>query len=116
MGNDGIEAEPLCLCIHEVVLISIEDLSLDAPVIVDVIRIEEVHAPPFALWGKTAEEKHLGVLGQEGTEWVILHFRGASSDVFYVQIRIFCVQVSHLSCIFVAKVSIFDEKSYLCHL
>ena len=61
-----------------------EDLSLQTPVIIDVIRVKKVNAPPFPLWWETAEEEHLGILGQEGDEWVIFHFCGASFDIFSV--------------------------------
>jgi hypothetical protein len=56
MGNDVIKVEPLCLCIHEVVLVSIEDLSFNSPMVVDEVGVIEIHAPPFPLWRKTAEE------------------------------------------------------------
>ena len=55
-GADVIKVEPLCLCIHEVVLVSIEDLSFNSPMVVDEVGVIEIHAPPFPLWRKTAEE------------------------------------------------------------
>jgi hypothetical protein len=49
--------------------------------VVDEIRVIEVHTPPFPLWRKTTEEKHFGILGQERNERMIFHFVRASSNV-----------------------------------
>ena len=104
MGDDVVEAETFGVGVHEVMLVTEEDLSLDAPVVVDVIRIEEVDAPPFALWREAAEEQHLGILGQEGDEGMIFHLRGAASDVLSVEIGhggcSFFVQIAHDGCSF----------------
>ena len=40
--------------VHEMVLVVKEHLPLYAPVVVDEVGVVEVHAPPFALWRKTA--------------------------------------------------------------
>lgn len=104
MGDDVIEAEAFGVGVHKVILVAEEDLSLDAPVVVDKIGVEEVDAPPFALWRETAEEEHFGVLGQEGDEGVIFHLRGAASDVLSVEIGHggcgFFVQIGHDGCSF----------------
>ena len=86
MGDDFINLEAFVVGIDEVIFVAEEDLSLDAPVIVDEVGIEKVDAPPFALWWETAEEEHFSVLGQEGDEGVIFHLIRAASDVGFVQI------------------------------
>ena len=48
------------------ILVTEEDLSLDAPVVVDEVGVEEIDAPPFPLWWETAEKEDFGILGQEG--------------------------------------------------
>jgi hypothetical protein len=53
-------------------------------VVVDKIGIVEIHAPPLALWRKTAEEEHFGILGQKRPQRVILHIFGATGNVSYV--------------------------------
>ena len=90
MGNDGIEAETFGLGIHKVIPVAKEDLPLDAPMVVDEIGVIEVHAPAFPLWRKTAEEKHFGILRQEGNERMIFHFCRAAFDVCSVQISHVC--------------------------
>ena len=90
MGNDGIEAETLCFCIHKVVPVAKEDLPFNAPMVVDEVGVIEVHAPAFPLWRKTAEEKHSGILRQEGDERMIFHFCRAASNVCSVQISHVC--------------------------
>ena len=84
MGDDVVEAETFGVGVHEVMLVAEEDLSLDAPVVVDEVGVIEVDAPPFALWREAAEKEHFGIFWQEGNEWVILHFIGASCDIFSV--------------------------------
>ena len=90
MDNDGIEAETLGFCIHKVIPVAKEDFSLNAPVVVDEVGIIEVDAPAFPLWRKTAEEKHSGILRQEGNERMIFHFSRAASNVCSVQISHVC--------------------------
>ena len=96
MGDDIVETEAFCFGIDKVVFVSIEDLPLDAPVVIDEVWIIEVDAPTFALWWKTAEEEHSCVLRQEWNKGVILHLRCASCDIIYVQIchdcYTFCLQ------------------------
>ena len=53
--------------VHEMILIAKEYLALNAPVVVDEIRVVEVHTPPLALGWKTAQEQHLRILRQERT-------------------------------------------------
>ena len=86
MGDDVIKTEAFGLQIDKVILVAEEDFSLQTPVIVDVIGVKEVDAPPFALWRETAEEEDLGVFGQERDEGVVFHLVCASCDVFFVQI------------------------------
>ena len=104
MGDDVVEAEAFGVGVHKVMLVAEEDLSLQTPVIVDVIWVKKVDAPPFALWRETAEEEHLGIVGQEGDEGMIFHLRGAASDVFSVEIGHggcgFFVQIAHDGCSF----------------
>ena len=66
------------------VLVAKEQLSLNSPVVVDEVGVIEVHAPPFALWRKTAQEQHLGVLWQERTERMVLYTILAALNIFYV--------------------------------
>jgi len=104
MGDDVVETETFGIGVHEMMLVAEEDLSLDAPVVVDEVGVIEVDAPPFALWREAAEEEHLGILGQEGDEGMIFHLRGAASDVFSVEIGhggcSFFVQIAHDGCSF----------------
>ena len=53
--------------VHEMILVAKEYLALNAPVVVDEIRVVEVHTPPLALGWKTAQEQHLRILRQERT-------------------------------------------------
>ena len=53
-GNDLVNLETLGFEIHEMILVAKEYLALDAPVVVDEVRIVEVHAPTPTLWRKTA--------------------------------------------------------------
>ena len=57
--------ESLVFSVNEVVAVVEEHLSLYAPVVVKEVWVVEVHAPPFPLRRKTAEEQHPCVLGQE---------------------------------------------------
>ena len=84
MGDDVIKTEAFGLQIDKVILVSKEDFSLQTPVIVDIIGVKEVDAPPFALWRETAEEEDLGVFGQQRDEGVVFHLVCASCDVFFV--------------------------------
>ena len=52
--HDIINLKTLGIEVHEMVLVAKEHLPFYAPVVVDEVGIIEVHAPPFALWRKTA--------------------------------------------------------------
>ena len=43
------------------VLITEEDESFDAPMVVEEVRIKEIHAPTLALGRETTKEQDLGV-------------------------------------------------------
>jgi hypothetical protein len=84
--NNLINLEALGFKVNEVVLVAKEYLSLNAPVVVDEVRVVEVHAPPLALWRKTAKEQYLGVTWQKGNERMVFHAILAAGYVFFVQI------------------------------
>jgi len=85
-GNDVVDEKPLVDGIDEMVLVAEMDLTLDAPVVVDEVGVKEVHGPPLALWGKTAQEKHTGMGRQKGTQWMVLDVASAAGYVLGVQI------------------------------
>ena len=66
--------------------VSEEDGSLNAPVVVDEVRIIKVHTPPFALRRETAQEKYLGIRWQEWYQWMIFHSIPATCYILFVQI------------------------------
>jgi hypothetical protein len=70
------------------VAIAKEHLSLDAPMIVDEIRIIEVDAPALALWRETTQEEHFGMFWQKGDEWMILYPTLTTLYVLSVQITL----------------------------
>jgi hypothetical protein len=47
------------------VFVAEPDLPLDAPVVVDEVGVEKVHAPAFLGRWETAQEQHFGIGGQE---------------------------------------------------
>ena len=91
--HDLIKFKTLVFNVHEMVLITKEYLSLNAPVVVDEVGVVEVHAPPLALWRKAAQKQHPGMLGQKGNERMILDALTAPFDISRVQI--FCITVLH---------------------
>ena len=48
--------------VHEMILIAKEYLALNAPVVVDEVRIIKIHAPPLALRRKAAQEQYFRIL------------------------------------------------------
>ena len=52
--NDLVDLEALGFEVHKVVLIAKEYLALDAPMVVDKVRVIKVHTPPLALRWKAA--------------------------------------------------------------
>ena len=76
--------ETLGLEVHEVILVTKEYLSLQSPVVVDIIRIKKVHAPPLALGREATQEQHLRMLRQEGLEWVVLYPISAAGNILCV--------------------------------
>jgi hypothetical protein len=56
-------------------------------VVIDEVRIVEVHTPPFALRRETAKKQHLGILRQERPKRMILYAILAAGYIFCVQIR-----------------------------
>jgi hypothetical protein len=48
------------------ILVAKENLALNPPVVIDKVRVVEVHTPPLALGRKTTQEQHLRILWQEG--------------------------------------------------
>lgn len=84
MCYDLGQPEALVSLIDKVHLVAKEDLSLDAPMIVNVVGIIEIYTPTFALWREAAQEQHLGPFGQEGTKRMPLALGGALGYVFGV--------------------------------
>ena len=82
-----IYLETLGFEVHKVVLVAKEYLALDAPVVVDKVRVIEVDAPPLALGRETTQEQHLRVLGQEGAQGVVLYPSLTAGNIRCIQIR-----------------------------
>ena len=89
--DDFVYLKALGLKIHEMILVAKEYLALDAPVVVDEVRIVEVHAPTLTLWREAAEEENTGVLRQEGTQRMVLYPTLAAGDILRVQIGSHCL-------------------------
>ena len=83
--HDFLLSEPFFPFIDEMVAVAEENLSLDAPMVVDEIRVEKVHRPPFPLRWKAAEKQHLRVLRQKRLERMKFHVRRASRHIFEVE-------------------------------
>ena len=43
------------------VLVAEPDLAFNAPMVVDEVGVEKVHAPTLLGWRETAEEQHFGI-------------------------------------------------------
>lgn len=84
-GDDKVQAEGLCRSVHEMVLVTKEDETLYAPMVVDKVWIVEVHAPAFPLRRETAQEEYTAVLWQEWVQRVVLHPIGGEGDVLGVE-------------------------------
>jgi hypothetical protein len=67
-----------------VILVAKEHLSLDSPMIIYPIRIEEVDAPTFSLRRKAAQKEDFRPFGKERFQWMIFHSALASGYVFCV--------------------------------
>ena len=52
-----IDFERLIFVVYKMVFVVVEDESLNAPVVVDEIRVKEVHAPTFFWWGEASEKE-----------------------------------------------------------
>ena len=84
MCYDLGQTEALMGLIDKVHFVAIEDLPLDAPMIVDVVGIIEIYTPTFALRREAAQEQYLGPFGQEGTKRMPFALGGALGYVFGV--------------------------------
>lgn len=84
-GDDEINAEGLCLGVHEMVLVAEENEALDAPVVVDEVGIVEVHAPALPLRRETAQEEHTAVLWQKGVQRMVLYPIDRAGNVLEVE-------------------------------
>ena len=62
---DFILFEAFVLCVNEMVAVTEPYLALNAPVVVDEIGVEKVHAPTLLGRWETAQEQHFGIGGQE---------------------------------------------------
>ena len=89
-GHNLINLETLGFEVYEVILVAKEYLALDAPVVVDEVRVIEIHAPTLTLRRETAEEEYAGILGQEGTQRMVLYPTLAAGDILRVQIGSHC--------------------------
>ena len=69
--NDFIHFEAFAFCVNEMVFVIEPDLAFNAPVVVDEIGIEKVHAPTLLGWWKTAKEQHFGIGGQKWFQWMV---------------------------------------------
>ena len=64
--HDFIHLEALVFGIHEMVLVAEPDLPFDAPMVVDEVGVEKVHAPTLLRRRETAEEQDFCVEWQKG--------------------------------------------------
>lgn len=85
--NDAVEAKCFGICVHKIVLVAEENLSLDAPMVVDKVRIIEVHTPTLPLRRETAKKQHTAVLGQKWMQGVVLHSIRGAGNVLGVEER-----------------------------
>lgn len=79
--HDALQAETLPSAFHEIVLLAEKERTHDPPMVIDEIRVEEVHAPAGSRRRETAEEKHLRGGRQEGLQRMILHRTGRSLNM-----------------------------------
>ena len=79
-----VNLETLGFEVHEVVLVAKEYLSLNAPMVIDKVRVVKVHAPPLALGRETTQEQHLCILRQERTQGVVLYPTLTPGNISYV--------------------------------
>ena len=73
-SNDFFYLEAFVFSVHKMVSVSEEYLSFDAPMVIDKVRIVEIHAPAFALRRETTKKKDFGVFGQERNKRVVFNF------------------------------------------
>lgn len=85
-SNDFFYLEAFVFSVHKMISVSEEYLSFDAPMVIDKVRIVEIHAPTFALGREAAKKKDFGVFGQERNKRVVFYFGGASGYVVGVEI------------------------------
>ena len=67
-AHDFLLAKRMVLNVNEMVLVPEPYLPFDSPVIVDKVRVIEIHTPAFPLGRKASEEKNFGVFGKERSE------------------------------------------------
>ena len=79
--HDALRAETLPTAFHEIVLLAEKERPHDPPMVIDEIRVEEVHAPAGSRRRETAEEKHLRGGRQKGLQRMILHRTGRSLNM-----------------------------------
>ena len=74
--DDAPTVKRLCpsLLHLEVTTVSKEDDAHDAPKIVYPVRVEEVHAPPYARRRETTQKEYAGISGEEGFERMVFDF------------------------------------------
>ena len=85
--HDFVDLEMFVWHIHEMVLVTKEYLSLNAPVVIDKVGIIKVHAPSLALGRKTTQKQHLGVLRQERLKRVVLYPIPAAGYILCILFR-----------------------------
>ena len=71
--NDFIHFEALVFGVHEMVLVAKPNLPFDAPVVVDEVGVEKVHAPALLWRRKTAEEQDSRVLWEKRFQRMIFY-------------------------------------------
>lgn len=85
MGDDGLEPESLLSFVYKVQPVTIKHLSLDAPMIIDIVGIIKIETPPLSLRWETAQKQHLRLLRKEGAKGMPFHIGRGDSNVFGIE-------------------------------
>lgn len=94
-----VEAECAGTGVDKVQRVAEEDAAYDAPVVVDIVGIEERHAPPVLPWRETAEEEHACGNREEWLKRMVFHHwcRRGGGCVFESHSWLFLCKDTHFS-------------------
>lgn len=74
-------AKTASLEVDEVISVMKEQKTKDTPHVIGKIGIEEIHAPAFACWRKTAQHEQACLRGQERLQWMALDVEGHGNEL-----------------------------------